>query len=279
VSRARYRRRTLLRELGLVVVALVFCSPFYVLVTIALETTPQAFKAPLSFPRPLHLNNFTDAWSSGGQEGLARGLESSVIITVASVCALIVLGSFGAYAIARRRSRLSDALYVLFVIGIILPPQLAIIPLFVAMRHLALIGNYGGMIVLNVGLLMPLTVFLYTGFIRALPRDYEEAARVDGAGVLRTYARVVFPLLGPITGTVATLIGIVIWNEFFVALVFLAGSNIQTLPVAVFSFAGSNVLRWNLIFAGVVIAIAPAIAFYLVAQRRLIRGFTSGVKG
>ena len=75
------------------------------------------------------------------------------------------------------------------------------------MRHLGLVGTYLGMIVLNVGLLMPLTVFLYTGFIRALPRDYEEAAQVDGAGILRTYARVVFPLLRPVTGTVAVLTG------------------------------------------------------------------------
>ena len=128
-------------------------------------------------------------------------------------------------------------------VGIILPFQLAIIPLFVAMRDLGLIGNYLGMIVLNVGLLMPLTVFLYTGFIRALPRDYEEAARVDGAGILRTYARVVFPLLWPITATVAVLIGIIVWNEFFIALIFLSGSRDQTLPVALYSFVGDDVAR------------------------------------
>ena len=102
------------------------------------------------------------------------------------------------------------------------------------MRDLGLVGDYLGMIVLNVGLLMPLTVFLYTGFIRALPRDYEEAAWVDGAGILRTYARVVFPLLWPITATVAVLAGIVVWNEFFVALIFLAGSRIETVSVALY---------------------------------------------
>ena len=107
-------------------------------------------------------------------------------------------------------------------LGIILPFQLALIPLFVAMLHLGLVGNYLGMIVLNTGLLMPLTVFLYTGFIRALPRDYEEAARVDGAGILRTYAaRVVLPLLRPITATVAVLVGLIVWNEYFVTLIFL----------------------------------------------------------
>jgi raffinose/stachyose/melibiose transport system permease protein len=126
---------------------------------------------------------------------------------------------------------------------------------------------------------MPLTVFLYTGFIRALPRDYEEAARVDGAGILRTYTGVVFPLLRPITGTVAVLIGIGVWNEFFTALVFLGGSHYQTLPVAVYSAASGEVAHWNLIFAGVAIAIAPILVFYLFAQHQLIRGFSGGVKG
>ena len=187
--------------------------------------------------------------------------------------------SLCAYTIARRKSHLSDIVYILFVLGYILPYQLAVIPIFVAMRHLGLIGNYAGMIILNVGLLMPLTVFLYTGFIRAIPRDYEEAARVDGAGILRTYARVVFPLLRPITGTAAVLIGIIVWNEFFTALIFLGGSHYQTLTVAVYSFANGFVARWNLVFAGVAIAIAPILVFYLFAQRQLIRGFSGGVKG
>ena len=187
----------------LVGVAIVFCLPFYLLVAIALETTPQSYKTPMSFPLPPHFGNFSTAWGTNGQGGLGHPLESSLIITVSSVAGLIVFGSLGAYAIARRRGKLSDGLYVAFVVGIILPFQLAIIPLFVAMERLGLTGTYIGMITLNIGLLMPLSVFLYTGFIRALPRDYEEAAWVDGAGIFRTYARIVFPLLLPITATVA----------------------------------------------------------------------------
>jgi raffinose/stachyose/melibiose transport system permease protein len=275
----RYRRRTLLRELALVLVAILFCLPFYVLIAIALETTEQTYKTPLSFPMPPHFGNFSVAWRTGGQGNLGHSLESSAIITVSSVALLILFGSLCAYTIARHSGRLSSFLYVMFVVGIILPFQLAIIPLFVGMRHLGLVGNYLGMIVLNVGLLMPLTVFLYTGFIRALPRDYEEAARVDGAGVLRSFFRVVLPLLLPITGTAAILLGIIVWNEFFVALVFLAGTRYQTMPVAVASFVGDYITRWNLILAGVAIAIAPLLIFYLFAQRQLIRGFSAGVKG
>jgi raffinose/stachyose/melibiose transport system permease protein len=275
----RYTRRTLLRELALIAVAGVFCLPFYLVIAISLQTTAQTDRTPFAFPWPPHFDTFSQAWSTSGQGGLARGFESSLVITVSSVAGLIVLGSLCAYTIARRAGRLGNVVYILFVLGIILPFQLAIVPLYVAMRHLGLVGSYAGMIVLNVGLLMPITVFLYTGFIRALPRDYEEAARVDGARIMRTYARVVFPLLRPITGTVAVLLGIIVWNEFFVALIFLGGSHAQTLPVALYSFAGEYVARWNVIFAGLVITIAPVLAFYLFAQRRLIRGFTAGVKG
>ncbi len=253
--------------------------PFYLLVAIALDTTAETYKTPLSFPVPPHWSNFSEAWATTGQGGLRHAFESSVIITVSSVACVLVLGSLAAYAIARNTGRLSNLVYLAFVLGIILPFQLALIPLFVAMLHLGLVGNYLGMIVLNTGLLMPLTVFLYTGFIRALPRDYEEAARVDGAGILRTYVRVVLPLLRPITATVALLVGLIVWNEYFVTLIFLAGSRAATLPVALSSFVGDYVTRWNLIFAGVAITIAPVLAFYLFAQRHFIRGFTAGVKG
>jgi raffinose/stachyose/melibiose transport system permease protein len=279
VRRGRYTRGTLLRELALIVVAAFYCLPFYLLVGIALETTAQAYQSPLSFHWPPHWGNFSEAWNTGGRAGLAPALRSSFIITVTSVAALIVLGSLCAYTIVRRRGRLSNLVYLAFVLGIILPFQLAIIPLFVAMRDVGLVGNYLGMILLNIGLLMPLTVFLYTGFIRALPRDYEEAARVDSAGILRTYVKVVFPLLWPVTATVAVLMGIIVWNEFFIALVFLSGSRYQTLPVALYAFVGDFVTRWNLIFAGVAIAIAPIVAVYLFVQRRLIHGFSAGVKG
>jgi len=275
----RYTGTTLLRELGLILVAAVFCLPFYLLVALALETTAQTYRTPLAFPWPPRFGNFTHAWNTGGQAGLGTAFESSLIITLSSVACLVVIGSLGAYTIARRKGRLSNLVYILFVLGIILPFQLAIIPLYVGMRHLGLVGSYAGMIVLNTGLLTPLAVFLYTGFIRALPRDYEEAARVDGAGIIRTYARVVFPLLRPITATVAVLLGIIVWNEFFITLIFLAGSHAQTLPVALNSFVGDYSAQWNLIFAGVVITVAPVLVFYLFTQRHLVRGFSGGVKG
>jgi raffinose/stachyose/melibiose transport system permease protein len=125
---------------------------------------------------------------------------------------------------------------------------------------------------------MPLTVFLYTGFIRAMPREYEEAAQVDGAGAGRTYLRVVFPLLLPVTGTVAIICGLIVWNDFFTPLIFLGGSKNGTLPLAVYSFVGEFASQWNLIFAAVIISLIPIMAFFLIAQKQMIRGFTGGIK-
>ncbi len=102
---------------------------------------------------------------------------------------------------------------------------------------------------------------------------------MDGARLWRTYIRVVFPLLRPVTGTVAILTGLFIWNDFFASLIFLGGSSHQTLPVAVYSFVGDYVTQWNLVFATVIIALLPLLAFFLLAQKQLIRGFSGGIRG
>jgi raffinose/stachyose/melibiose transport system permease protein len=266
------------RELVVLAVAVIWWVPFYFLVAIAIRPTSDLFNSPLQFPKSVDAHNFTSAWKGGGTGSLGRSLENSLVITCSTVLILIALGSVCAYAIARHPGKLGNALYLLFLLGIILPFQLGIIPAYVVLRHVHLIGKYAGIILLDVGLLMPLTVFLYTGFIRALPREYEEAAQVDGAGVWRTYIRVVFPLLLPVTGTVAIICGLIVWNDFFTPLIFLGGSKNSTLPLAVYSFVGEFASQWNLIFAAVIISLIPIMAFFLVAQKQLIRGFTGGIK-
>jgi raffinose/stachyose/melibiose transport system permease protein len=275
----RYTRVTFARELGLLAGAVVFCVPLYLLVTLSLKTNAEVYTSPLSVPTKLHVGNYSEAWTNGGTPSLGRAALNSTVITLGTVTCLIVIGSLGAYTLARRPSRLSSTLYFLFVLGFILPFQLAIIPIYVAMRHANLTGNFVGAITLYTGLLMPLAVFLYAGFVRALPKEYEEAAQVDGASLLRTFARVVFPLLRPITGTVALLTGLIVWNDFFAALIFLSGSKVSTLPLAIYGFVGENVSQWNLIFAGVAISIAPVLIFFVFAQKQLIHGFTGGIRG
>ncbi|MBV9577195.1 MAG: carbohydrate ABC transporter permease [Chloroflexi bacterium] len=275
----RYSQATLVRELCLVLVAMMWWVPFYVLVTVMLKPGSEATKAPFSPPAELELSNFSKAWQGSGGVGLGAAALNSAIITAGSVLALIAVGSISAYVIARQGPRLGTALYLGFVLGILLPAQLGIVPIYVALRQVGLLGTNAGAILLYTGLLLPLSVFLYTGFIRALPRDYEEAAFIDGASRWQAFTRILFPLLSTVTGTVAVLTALIVWNDFFTQLVFFGGgTNNRTLPVAIYSFVGEYESQWNVVFAAVALALVPVLVLYFVAQRNLVRGFTGGIK-
>jgi raffinose/stachyose/melibiose transport system permease protein len=275
----RYSWRTFTRELVLLAVAVVFCVPFYILFVISVKPSLELFTSPMSFPTDPAWSNYQSAWDQSTRVSMGQAMINSLIITAGTVICLIVVGSLCAYTIARRRSVLSTTLYFLFVLGIVIPFQLGIVPLYVAFRNLGLVGSYLGMIILWTGVATPVSVFLYTGFIRALPPDYEEAARVDGASTLRVFVRVVFPLLRPVTVTVAILTGLFVWNDFFVSLIFLGGSTRQTLPVSIYSFVGEFATQWNFVFASIVLALLPIMAFFVLAQRQLIEGFSGGIRG
>lgn len=273
-----YTLRTYALELAFLALAALWCIPYVYLLMIAVKPDIEVFTAPMAVPSEIVLANFSRAWEGTLGVTLGESLMNSLIVTVSSVLILIAIGSVTAYVMSRNRNRMSGWMYIFFVVGIILPYQMAVVPLFVAMRSIGLVGNHLGLIVLYVGLLLPMTVFLYAGFVRALPADYEEAAEVDGASRRRIFTRIVFPLLSPITATVAVMTGLIIWNDFFLQLIFLAGSRIPTLPVAIYGFVGEFTARWNMVFAAVCVAIAPILGFYLVAQKQLVRGFTGGVK-
>jgi raffinose/stachyose/melibiose transport system permease protein len=164
-------------------------------------------------------------------------------------------------------------------LGLLLPFQLALLPLYTTMRDLHLIGSLWGLVVFYSGLQMPFSVFLYTAFLRVMPRDYEEAAVLDGCNPFQAFWRIVFPLLRPVTGTVLILNAIFIWNDFLTPLLYLSGSNHQTIPVAIYTFVGQYTSNWQLVFAGLVMGIAPILLVYFGMQRHIIRGFSGGLKG
>jgi raffinose/stachyose/melibiose transport system permease protein len=272
----RYTGRTLILEVVMIAVGLVFAIPLYVLVVLSLKSPEEAANSPFSLPSSLHLDNYVDAWE---QANLAPAIISSVAITAISVLLLVVFGSLAGYALARWTSRLSGPVFALFLIGLVVPFQLALIPLYQLVRDVGLLGSYWGVILYMVGTELPLTLFLYVGFLRAHPTDYEQAAMIDGAGPVRVFWSVVFPLMRPVTGTVIILNAIGCWNAFLVPNLFLSGSGNQTIPVAVYSFVGEFVSQWNLVFAGLVIGMAPILIVYLFMQKQMIRGFASGLKG
>jgi raffinose/stachyose/melibiose transport system permease protein len=265
----------MLLELVMLAAAVVFFIPVYVLVNLSFKR-PDDQSSPLSLVTAPTLQNYQDAWQ---QAGLGSALTNSAVVTIGSVVLIVLLSATAAYPLARATRLWSRWAFYGFMIGLLVPMQLALIPLYATMRDLGLLGSVWALVLYYAGHQVPFSVFLYTGFLRALPTDYEEAARIDGCGPIGTFVRIVFPLLRPITGTVAILNAIVVWNDFLTPLLYLSGSATQTVPVALFSFVGQYVSQWNLVFAGLVISIVPILAVYFVMQRTIIRGFASGLKG
>jgi raffinose/stachyose/melibiose transport system permease protein len=263
----RYTIGSAVREGIVWVAALLTLLPFYFLVATSLKPDAELLTTSASaLPTRPTIGNFTQVLTVGGNSNILLGLMHSVVITLGSILGLVLFGSLAAYVLARTTSRWGSVAFYLFLVAIILPVQLGLIPLYIGARTAGLVGSMHGMIILYVGTLMPLAVFLYAGFFRGMPRDYEEAAAIDGAGPGAVFFRIVLPLMAPATGTVAILTGLIVWNDFFTALIFLGGSGSQTLTVSMYYYVGSLVSAWNKIFAIVIISLVPILAFYLFAQ-------------
>jgi len=271
----RYTYKTLIREIVMIGVSLLFFIPLYVLINMSLKA-PTDLSSPLSLVTHPTANNYINAWN---QAGLPHALFISALITVCSVAIVVVIAGMAAYPLARATKRWSRISFYVFLIGLLLPFQLALIPLYSTIKDLGLLGSPLALIIFYSGHQAPFSIFLYTSFLRAQPAEYEEAAAIDGCGPLRSFWFVVFPLLRPVTGTVIILNVLAVWNDFFTPLLYLSGSANATVPVAIFSFVGQYVSQWNLVFAGLVISIAPILLVYFIMQRTIIKGFASGLKG
>lgn len=275
-GRQRYTARTLALEIAMIAAAAVFAFPLYVLIVLAFKSPTEWLASPLSLPLDPYLGNFAAAWERGR---IGEAILASATVMVASLTVLVAVGACAAYFIARCGARLSAALYYFFLAGLVLPFQLALIPLYQLMRDLALLGSPVSLILFYAGVNLPLTIFLYAGFIRTLPRAYEEAARIDGANDFQVFGLVVLPMLRPVTGTVLIINGVFIWNDFMTPLLYLSGSRWATVPVRIYSFVDQYVTEWGVVFASLLIGILPIVFIFLLLQRHMIKGFASGIKG
>lgn len=271
----RYTWRTGVLEAVMIIVGLLFLFPVYVLVELAFKATNDQSQA-LALPLHPTFSNFVDAWQQGG---LGGALINSAIVTLVTITLTVVISSTAAYPLARVTAKWSKLAYFAFLAGLLLPAQLGLLPLYQTIRNLGLLGSIWGLVPVYVGAQMPFSIFLYAGFLRALPADFEEAATLDGASSLRTFRSVVFPLLRPITGTVIILNAVFTWNDFLTPLLYLSGSSQQTITVAIYGFVGQYGAQWNLIFAGIIISILPVLLAYFFLQRYIVQGFAGGLKG
>ncbi len=257
------------------IVALLFLFPIYILVNLSIRPADD-LSSPVAPTKAPTFANFTDAWN---QASLGGAMGNSVIITVVSVALLVLLSSLAAYPLARITSKWSSLAFYGFMIGLLVPFQLGLIPLYRTMRDIGILGGILPLIIIYVGLRLPFSLFLYVQFLRQIPVDYEEAASIDGCSPAQSFFKVVFPLLRPVTGTVVILNGLFIWNDFLKPLLYLSGTSNQTLPVAIYTFVGEYDSQWELIFAALILGVLPVLVAFFFLQKSLIQGFSSGIKG
>jgi len=271
----KYTWRTGVLEGVMILVALIFLFPIYVMVNLSLRGPGDSSQGHIPTLAPT-FGNFVEAWTTSG---LGRSLLNSALVTIVSVVLIVMLGAMAAYGIVRMTTRWSSAAFYFFLLGLLIPFQLTMVPMYQNFAKLGWIGSPVSLIVVYIGLRMPFTIFLYSAFLRQLPGDYEEAASIDGAGVFRRFFQVAFPLMRPVTGTIVILTGVYIWNDFLAPLLYLGGSRFRTAPLEVYSFVGDNTTNWPLVFSALIISTIPILIAFFFLQRSLIQGFASGVKG
>ena len=282
----------LIIEIIAIVLFILYMMPFLLVLINSAKPSLQIIVDPLACPEnPLRLfTNIKTVFENQNVRYLSSFI-SSFIITVISVTLLVLCSSMAAWVLVRTKTALSGIIFLGFVAAMVIPFQVVMFPLISWFRmievafgltgSLRLLQNYPGIIFAYLGFGCSLSIFLYHGFVKTVPQELEEAAKIDGCSRPATFFRIVFPILKPITVTVIILNSIWIWNDFLLPLLVLgAGSGIQTLPLAVANFVGSFLRRWDLILTSTLLAMLPIIILFLFLQKYIIKGIVDGaVKG
>jgi raffinose/stachyose/melibiose transport system permease protein len=263
-------------EVAMLLICAVFFVPFYYLLVNTFKTGQDATFYPMSIPFKFTLDNYRQAfklinfWSS---------LRNSLVITIASVLIIILFGSMAAYPIVRWKKKWTRALFVYFLLGFMVPVQVSMIPLFRLISGMNLQNSALGMIVLYSSW-CNFAMFMYQGFLSTVPMELEEAARIDGCNLWQMFWRIVFPLLKSVTTTIAIFDVMWIWNDFILPYLFLSSSENFTLIMEVYKGVGQFSNNWSEILCIMVIVLFPITVFYIIMQKHIIAGITSGaVKG
>jgi raffinose/stachyose/melibiose transport system permease protein len=265
------------KHVVLIVFALVTLIPLYFLLVNSFKSQGEYLTNPYGLPNDPTLATLKDAFRGGD---LLRWLGNSALFTAASVTISTFVAAMAAYPISLMRWRPGGFLIGALVALMVVPPIVLVVPLFKMMVDLGQLNSYHSVIIVYTGILLPFSTFLLASFFRTTPRDLMDAARLDGAGHVRTWWSIVVPLAVPALITVATVQALWVWNEVLIAVVFLQSEELRTLMVGITLFQSRYDLNVPLVMAGMLWATIPMVVLYLVLQRFFVRGLTAGaVKG
>lgn len=257
--------------------AVIFLFPFVWMVATSLTTDSELFKTPPSIiPNPVDTSAYERLFS--GEIPLGRWILNSLGVSLVVMLLQVLTSAMAAYAFTRFQFRGRNAIFVLFLATLMVPFQVMVVPLFIELRYLGLLDSYAGLIIPEIA--MPFGVFLLRQAFLTIPRDYEEAAFVDGAGHIRVFTRVILPMSKPALATVAVFSFMGSWNNFLWPLVVINNPELMTLPLGLSSLSSRFVTDWNLLLAGATLSVLPIVAVFLFAQRYILQGVAmSGLKG
>jgi multiple sugar transport system permease protein len=262
--------RLAVRLLLYLVVVAVFVLPIWSMIVTAISASAPRLGQVFLLPHGFSGFNFTTAWHFG----LGRGLLNSIIVEAIGLTLQITVSAFAAYALARKRFRGASIVLLAILATMMMPEEVIAIPLYLVLGKINLINNFGGLALPLVGWALP--IYVLTGFMRRIPMELEEAARVDGAGDLRIFLRIIVPLSLPAIGTCAVFGFLMIWDQYLLPLLVAQSPDMSTLTLIVTSLQQSQEQGEGVRLAAAVVLMVPSVLVYLGLQRMFERGLLSG---
>lgn len=260
-------------------VFLIIAVPIYISIMGGFKSVGQLRAQPVALPDPFVWSQYGDILV--GQMGsFWLELLNSLLVGIGTVAVVVVVGTFAAYALARIRFKFNNVFFIYFWLGLLFPLAVAILPLYVQLRSLNLLDTHIGVILPQAAFGLPMMIMLLRGFIKQIPHELEEAAAIDGYDRFGFLFTIVVPLSTPILATVSVLTLVTSWNNFFTPLLVLNTQKKFTLPMGVMDFMGEHAADWNMILAFLTLAMIPAVVIYILCQKYIVAGLTSGaIKG
>jgi len=273
----KYTGRLFTLEIVTALVALLFLAPFYFVIGNSFKSIGEIVKDSASLPTAWRFVNFTRAWEI---LNFPAAFSNTFIVTALGTIGLSLITSMAAYRIIRFPTRFNKAVFAIFIAAMVIPFQSVMLPLVKVLGTVGIINTLPGLIICYFGLGTAFSTFLYSGFIKSLPREIEESAVVDGCSPYGVFWRIVFPLLKPMTVTTLLLNCMWLWNDFLLPLIVIHNPGLRTIQLAVYTLFGEFVKQWDLGLAALVMSMTPIIIFFLLLQRYVIEGISAGaVKG
>ena len=266
-----------MRATLLTIFSVIILVPCSIVLFGAFKSDIKIISEPLALPDSWSFDNFTHLFSSGR---LLLPARNSLLVSSASVFITILLATMAAFAIARSITISGKILFLLFSIGLAIPGQVNIIPIYLLFLKLHLTNSLLGLILVNIALTLPISIFIITAFIKDLPKEMFEVASIDGASPFRTYRSIALPLARPAIGATSIFLFVITWNDLLYPLMLITENSKKTLPLMMIDFKGEFMTQYSMIFTSIIVASLPMIIMYIAFQRSFIAGLTQGaVKG